>query len=68
MFNETKNLQIFKGANFNTLLFADDQFTIPYTEDNLQMTVYSLYNVSKVYNLEIAQKRRSYLVSLGQIT
>jgi len=63
-----KTCKYLKELIFNTLLFADDQFTIPYTEDNLQVAVYSLYNVSKVHNLEIAQKRRSYLVSLGQIT
>jgi len=45
-----------------------DQFIISDTEDNLQRAVYSLHNISKEYNLEIATKRRRYLVSLGQIT
>jgi len=34
----------------------------------LQKAVYLLYSISKEYNLEIATKRRRYLVSLGQIT
>ena len=38
----------------NTLLFADDQFIISDTEDNLQKAVYLLYNKPKAYNLEIA--------------
>jgi len=42
---------------FITLLFADDQFIISDTEDNLQKAVYLLYNISKEYNLEIAAKK-----------
>jgi len=40
-------------------LFADDQFIISDTEDNLQKVVYLylLYSISKEYNLEIATKR-----------
>ena len=44
----------FKELIFNTLLFADDQFVISDTEDNLQKAVYLLYNIYKEYNLEIA--------------
>ena len=40
-----------------TVLFADDQFVICDTEDNLQKAVYFLYNISKEYNLEIATKQ-----------
>ena len=58
----------FKELIFNTLLFSDDQFIISDTEDNLQKTVYLLYNISKEYNLEIAIQRRKYLVSLERIT
>jgi hypothetical protein len=47
----------FKELIFNTLLFADDQFIISDTEDNLQKAVYLLYNISKEYNLEIATKK-----------
>ena len=46
----------FKELIFNTLLFADDQFIISDTEDNLQKAVYVLYNISKEYSLEIATK------------
>jgi hypothetical protein len=60
-----KTSKYFKELIFNTLLFADDQLIIPDTEDNLQKAIYSLYNISKEYNLEIATKRRMYLVSLG---
>jgi hypothetical protein len=42
---------------FNTLLFADDQLIIADTEDNLQMAVYSLYSISKEYNLEITTSK-----------
>ena len=65
---ELKTRKYFKELIFNTLLFADDQLIVCDTEDNLQRAVYSLYKVSKEYNLEIATKRRRYLVSLGQIT
>jgi len=47
----------FKELIFNTLLFADDQFIISDTEDNLLKAVYFLYNISKEYNLEIATKK-----------
>ena len=63
-----KTSKYFKVLIFNTLLFAGDQFIISDTEDNLQKAVYSLCSISKEYNLEIATKRRRYLVSLGQIT
>jgi hypothetical protein len=51
-----KTSKYFKELIFNTLLFADDQFIISDTEDNLQKAVYSLYSTSKEYNLEIATK------------
>jgi hypothetical protein len=63
-----KTSKYFKGLIFNTLLFADDQFIISDTEDNLQKAVYLLNRTSKEYNLEIATKRCWYWVSLGQIT
>ena len=63
-----KTSKYFKVLMFNTLLFADDQFIISDTEDNLQRAVYSLYSISKEYNLEIATKKTEVLVSLGQIT
>jgi hypothetical protein len=47
----------FKELIFNTLLFADGQFIISDTEDNLQKAVYLLYNIPKEYNLEIATKK-----------
>jgi len=47
----------FKELIFNTLLFADDQCIILDTEDNLQKAVYSLYNKSKEFNLEIATNK-----------
>ena len=47
----------FKELIFNTLLFADDQCIISDTEDNLQKVVYSLYNKSKEFNLEIATNK-----------
>jgi len=40
-----KTSKYFKELIFNTLLFADDQFIISDTEDNLQRAVYSLYNI-----------------------
>ena len=57
-----KTSKYFEELIFKTLLFADDQFIISDTEDNLQNAVYLLYNISKEYNLEIATKRRRYLV------
>ena len=63
-----KTSKYFKEFIFNTLLFADDQFFISDTKDNLQKAVYLLYNISKEYNFEIATKRRKYLVSLERIT
>ena len=52
-----KTSKCFKELIFNTLLFADDQFIISDTEDNLQKAVYLLYSISKEYNLEIATKK-----------
>ena len=52
-----KPSKYFKELIFNTLLFADDQFVISDTEENLQKTVYLLNNMSKEYNLEIAKKK-----------
>ena len=52
-----KTSKYFKELIFNTLLFADDQFIIPDTEDDLQKAVYLLYNISKEYYLEIATKK-----------
>ena len=49
-----KTSKYFKELIFTTLLFAGDQFIVSDTEDNLQKTVYLLYNISKEYNLEIA--------------
>ena len=49
-----KASKYFKELIFNTLLFADDQFIISDTQDNLQNAVYLLHNISKEYNLEIA--------------
>jgi hypothetical protein len=51
-----KTNKYFKELIFSTLLFADDQFIISDTEDNLQKAVYLLYNISKECNLEIATK------------
>jgi hypothetical protein len=39
-----KTSKYFKELIFNTLLFADDQFTISDTEDNLQKAVYYITN------------------------
>jgi len=52
-----KTSKYFKELIFNTLLFADDQFIISDTEDNLQKAVHLLYNISKEYNLEIVTKK-----------
>ena len=52
-----KTSKYFIELIFNTLLFADDQFIISDTEDNLQKAVYLLYSISKEYNLEIATKK-----------
>jgi hypothetical protein len=41
----------------NTLLFADDQFIISATEDNLQQVLYLLHRISKEYNLGITTKK-----------
>jgi hypothetical protein len=50
-------IKYFKELIFNTLLFADDQFIISDTEDNLQKAIYLLHSISKEYNLEIATKK-----------
>ena len=57
MVTEIKTSKYFEELIFNTLLFADDQFIIPDTEDNLQKAAYLLYNISKEYILEIATKK-----------
>ena len=57
MVTETKKFKYFKELIFNTLLFADDQFIISDTEDNLKKAVYLLYNISKEYNLEVSTNK-----------
>ena len=52
-----KTSKYFKELIFSTLLFADDQFIISDTEDNLQKAVYLLYSISKDYNSEITTKK-----------
>jgi len=52
-----KTSKYFKELIFNTLLFADDQFIICDTDDNLQNALYLLYNIYKQYNLEIPTKK-----------
>jgi len=52
-----KTSKCFKELIFNTLLFADDQFIVSDTEDNLQQAVYLLHRIFKEYNLEIATKK-----------
>ena len=47
------------------LLFADDQCIISDTEDNLQKAVYSLYNKSKEFNLEITTNKTKVFGFLG---
>ena len=54
---ELKTSKYFKELIFNTLLFADDQFIISVTDDNLQQAVYLLHIISKGHNLEIATKK-----------
>jgi len=60
-----KTSKYFKELIFNTFLFADGQFIISDTEDNLQRAVYSLYNISKEYNLEIATKKTKVFSFVG---
>jgi len=54
---EIKTSKYFKELIFNTLLFADVQFIISDTENNLQKAIYLLYNIYKEYNVEIATKK-----------
>jgi len=60
-----KSSKYFKQLIFDTLLFADDQFVISDTEDNLQNAVYLLCNISKEYNLEIATKKKKVFGFVG---
>ena len=52
----------FKELIFNTLLFADEQFIISETEDNLQKAVYYYTTYLKNIIWKLLQKRRKYLV------
>jgi len=61
-----KTYKYLKELIFNTLLFADDQFIISDTEDNLQKAVYLLYNISKGYNLEISIKKTKVFGFVGR--
>jgi len=60
-----KTSKYFKELIFNTLSFADDQFIMSNTEDNLQQAVYLLHRISKEYNLEIASKKTKVFVFVG---
>jgi hypothetical protein len=50
---------------FNTLLFADEQFIISDTEDNLQQAFYLLHRISKKYNLKKKTKNTKVLGFVG---
>jgi len=63
-----KTSKYFKELIFNTLLLADDQFIISDTEDNLQKAAYLLYNIYKLYNLEIATQKMKVFDFLERIT
>ena len=65
MVTEIKTSKYFKEFIFNTLLFADYQFIISDTEDNLLKAVYLLYNITKEYNLEIATKKTKVFGFIG---
>jgi len=65
MVKENKTSKNFKELIFSTLLFADDQFIISDTEGNWQRAVYSFYNISKEYNLEIATKKMKVFGFIG---
>jgi len=58
LFTENKTSKYFKDLIFNTLLFADDQFIISDTEENLQKAVYLLYNISKNIIWKLLQKKK----------
>ena len=58
-----KTSKYFKELIFNTLLFADDQFIVSDTEDNLQKAVYLLCNISK--ELGIATKKTKVFGFIG---
>jgi hypothetical protein len=60
-----KTSKHFKDLIFNTLLFADDQFIISDTEDNLQQSVCLLQRMSKEYNLEIATEKTKVFAFVG---
>jgi len=62
-----KTSKYFKELIFYTLLFADDQFIISDTQNNLQKAVYLLYSISKEYNLEIATKKRKVFGFIGAV-
>jgi len=55
--NHLKTKNRVKELICNTRLFADDQFIISDTEDNLQQAVYLLHRIAKEYNLETATKK-----------
>ena len=55
----------FKELIFSTLLFADDQFIISDTEDNLQKAVYLLYNISKYIIWKLLQKKTKVFGFIG---
>ena len=61
-----KTSKYFRALIFNTLLFADDQFIISDTEDNLQKAVHLLYSISNEYNLEISTKKTKVFGFVGE--
>jgi len=65
LLQKLKTSKYFKQLISNTMLFADDQFVISDTEDNLQKALYLLYNISKEYNLEIATKKKKVFGFIG---
>lgn len=50
----------------NTLMFADDQVILQKSEDDLQHSVYRLYQICKVYNLEISEKKTKVMAFKGK--
>ena len=54
---KTKNKLRYKNQSWqylNTKLFGGDQVIIEGTEENLQLSVYKLYQLSPLYNMKIS--------------
>jgi hypothetical protein len=62
----TKGITLSTSTNVKTLLFADDQDIIAYSEDNLERGVFTLQIIAKNVGMELRPEKYEMMAFLRQ--